>query len=344
MAIDARYHRLLARRAPDDDRYLGRYAESFETAPGTTTKYLLGAMRPVASRYTERLVAQGDRVEGQLSRRLAEFYPGICFRRQGSVSNLTHIRYFSDVDVLSLIDTYVVLEAPQIPAVPYRGVPEDDLLELRRRCVGALGAAFPAVELDDTGATAIKMLKSGSLECAVDVVPANWVNTNAYARTGRERDRAVEVLDRKAWQRRMNSPFVFNDRLEVRDVETRGVLRMLIRLLKTVKADLESDDSVVVKFSSFDICSVVYRFHGDSGVSLDDPLGLIASALKWMFAVLDNPAVAADTLVVDESRRIFDEADKLDGFSRIVVELGSLWLAATKEQPSRVLLTEAHRA
>lgn len=342
MTIDDRYRRLLARRAPIEERVFEKYAEAYEAQSGTTTKYILGAMRPVDTKYTQRLVEQGDRVENQLSHRLQDGYPGVEFRRQGSVSNVTHIRFFSDVDVLVLIDKFFTLEPPQRAAYPYQGSPDDDLAELRRRCVRDLSVAFPAVEIDDGGSTAVKMVKSASLTCDVDVVPANWYDTVAFAASRNERDRAVQVFDRANEVRRKNSPFLFNHRLHEHDVLMRGVPRMLIRLLKTVKADLEEDSSDELEFSSFDICSVVYRFHRGTTAGIDRPLELVAGELRWMLALAQNEDARSGVKVVDDSREIFDSRGKVQAFAKLVTELGSLWMPANQEQNQRVLLTEAH--
>src|SRR5262245_29482796 len=126
MTIQTKYQRLLSRRAPALERAVTRFTEAHEHAPGETTKYLLGALAPVAPNLTARLTEQGDRVKKQLSTRLNGEYPYLEFRRQGSVSNNTHIRYYSDVDVLTIIDKFTTLEPPQEATYPYQGNPTDD--------------------------------------------------------------------------------------------------------------------------------------------------------------------------------------------------------------------------
>ncbi len=106
MSINNRYDNLLRRRASLEDRSLYYFSESFEKEKGEYTKYILGAMKPVEAKYTKRLIEQGDRVESQLAGRLDVEYSNLEFRRQGSVSNNTHIKYYSDVDVLVVIDKF----------------------------------------------------------------------------------------------------------------------------------------------------------------------------------------------------------------------------------------------
>lgn len=249
MAISNRYQRLLRRRAPVEDRVIAKFSESYEKKSGESTKYLLGAMRAVDASYTKRMVEQGDRVQNQLSSRLKDLYPALDFRRQGSVSNHTHIRYYSDVDVLVIIDRFISLEPPQVPLNPYRGVPTDDLLELRKCCAGALEIAFPVANINNAGATCI-VLDGGSLACPVDVVPSNWYDTNAYANGQGVHTRGIMVLNKNDMVRTKNFPFLFNARLQAHDSGRFGIPRMLIRLLKSIKADHEEELAAELEISS----------------------------------------------------------------------------------------------
>lgn len=341
MSIKDRYNRLLQRRAPAEDRVLDKFAESYERERGDHTRYILGAMRAVDAKYTERLSKQGDRVENQLGKRLEAEYPTLEFRRQGSVSNDTHIRYFSDIDVLTIIDKFVMLERPQEPTNPYKGEPLDDLNILRQRCVQELDQAFPKVRVDDSSSTAVK-LSGGSLVCDVDVVPANWFNTNDYARTEAEYTRGVQVLDREKRELIKNFPFLFNYRLEVNDRQRFGLTRMLIRLLKTVKADLE-EDGTCIDFSSFDVCSLVYRMPDQYIVQrLHLPLDILDRFLQWMRSSITEDSIRSKVLVIDDSRRIFDSEDKKSGAKLLFNALHEIYQGALCEQGGRVLLSESH--
>jgi hypothetical protein len=302
----------------------------------------LGALAPVDSKLTRRLVEQGDRVEQQLATRLAALYPDLQFRRQGSVSNLTHIRYYSDVDLLTIIDKFFTLEPPQTPANPYKGIPVDDLIELRQRCVRELTIAFPAVTINDTGATAI-VLEGGSLICPVDVVPSNWYDTNAYAEGQGVHTRGIMVLNRDDMTRAKNYPFLFNHRLDFHDNARQGVPRMLIRLLKTEKADREEETHTELAFSSFDICSLVYRMPDSYlNVYANQPLSIILALLTWIYHVLSTTDTQNSLSVIDDSRLIFDGPEKHTALAKIYADLHQDYKEAEKEQSGRVLATEAH--
>lgn len=340
MNIEKRYEKLLKRRAPYEDRVFARYDEAYEKEQGTFTKYILGALRPVGRQYTQKLIEQGDRIENQLKKGLEELYPGLEFRRQGSVSNHTHIRYSSDIDVLAIIDKFYSLEHPQEPSFLYEGEPKDDLLNLRNHCHSYLSSAFPAAEVDNTGSTAIS-IEGGSLYCKVDIVPSNWFNSNDYANYGVEIYRGVQVLDKKAMVRNRNFPFLFNYRIDEKDKSRNGLTRMLIRLLKTLRAD--SDDSgILIDFSSFDICSVVYRYPDNLLVKdLRLPLDILKNLLSWMDIIIQSSEIRAGLKVVDDSRKIFDEFGKVSEFKKLRSELSLLYEGAMQENRYGII-TESH--
>lgn len=331
-SISQRYQRLLNRRAPAEDRLIVRFREAYEQESGEHTKYILGACRPVDSKYTQRLLDQGDRIENQLQKRITDRYPEIQFRRQGSVSNNTHIRYYSDIDVLTIIDKFVTIQHPQVPQWPYQGVPEDDLLVLRRVCVKELDAAFPKTDIDDEGSTAIS-ISGGSLACKVDVVPSNWFNTNDFAQTNLEYTRGIMVLDKYKMDRNTNYPFLFNQRLHEFDQSKSGVPRLLIRLMKTIRADAE-EEGLAIEFSSYDICSVVYRMLPSLFTfNLHTPLDIFRNFLVWSERVINDSVLRDSLLVIDETRKIFNETKKYGEFRKLHSEAVELYNGAAEEHP-----------
>lgn len=343
MTISNRYERLINRRVPEVDRIFKKYAEAYEQQPGENTKYLVGAMAPVDLRYTERLADQGNRIQNQLEKRLYDDYPGLEFHRQGSVSNYTHIRFNSDVDVLVIIDKFFTVEPPLKPKNPYKGDPNDDLLFLREDCAQSLDAAFPKAVVDNSGSTAVE-ISGGSLICKVDVVPANWYETVSYNDGKGDHHRGVMVLNREEMERKKNFPFLFNYRLHEHDIKRAGVPRMLIRLLKTIKADYENDNpNSLVNFSSFDICSLAYHMPDDYlRVRINQPLDIIRNYLRWISTVLHNSTLRSSLKTVDDSRLTFDKTDKVAGLQTLYDDLLNIFRSAVMEQGGYAMITEAH--
>ena len=239
-------------------------------------KYIVGAMLPVAQNYTQQIISCRKSVENVLSQMNENIYSDapLEFEYQGSVSNNTHIRHNSDVDLLTIIGLYETLEYPQRPQHPYQGVPENDLARLRNECINQIKKVMYNVHIDDSGAKSIA-LRGGSLIVKVDVVPANWFNSNQYAETNDKTYRGVQVYNIRSNERILNYPFWFNDLLKKKDSSTAGVFKRAIRLLKTIKADAERIEGTKIKFSSYAISSLLYNVPNKKYWIGESPLALL---------------------------------------------------------------------
>ncbi len=184
-------------------------------------------------------LTEGDRVKNQLAKAFSRNGFECDFEYQGSVTCDLHIKSHSDIDLLSVTQKYVTLESPQKAYYPYQGNPISDLNEIRDTGVDALVAAFPKAEVDGTGSKSIS-IEGGSLKRKIDVVPANWFDTNEYSRTKAKRFRAIQVLDRKSGLRVKNMPFMHNYLINEKDKVVHGGLRKVVRLMKSLKYDSES--------------------------------------------------------------------------------------------------------
>src|SRR5438874_12954141 len=73
--------------------------------------YIAEAMEPVPPEYTAKTLAESDRVQNQLSKEFEVRNLGVEYEHQGSVTNDTHIRFYSDIDLLVLPTWFVSVEA-----------------------------------------------------------------------------------------------------------------------------------------------------------------------------------------------------------------------------------------
>lgn len=289
--------------------------ESYEALKESSIiKYVIGAMNPVDLKYTHNTIAEGERVKNQLSK-LKDSGFSVEFRYQGSVTNNTHIKAHSDIDVLTLHTGFHTLEAPQVPPNPYAGDPVKDLCELRDECYSILLNAFPAAEIDNSGAKSIG-LQGGSLRRKVDVVPSNWYNTNLYAQTREEYHRAVMVLDYYNKTRIANTPFYHNKLLDDKDTITATNFKKVVRLLKTLKADSDKK----INLSSYDLAALMYHQEDYSYLVGQSPLRLIMNSLSFMKKVYDDKTYRDSLLVPDKSRTIFERATVSD-LELLIIEL-----------------------
>jgi hypothetical protein len=293
----------------------------FETyrhiAQSDSVKYVIGSMQPIDPEYTKNTYAQAERVRNQLDNRLSE---QCDYRYQGSVTNDTHIKAKSDIDLLVITGKFHSLENPQQPTLPYKGDPLADLITLRRESEAALLRAFPQADVDSSGSKSIS-IEGGSLTRKVDVVPSNWYNTNKYAETNNEIYRGVHILDKSVPCRLANTPFLHNACIDWKDRHTDGGLRKASRLMKSLKYDSENID-----LSSFDIVSIAFNIPNDW---LNKPKGsellVLAACLDYCRDLQANSRLRGSIEVPDGHRKVFDPKHAtLNGLNQLTAELAKL--------------------
>jgi len=247
----SRLDKLNIRRTDDSVAEAKLFNEAYrDIAQSDSVKYVIGAMQPIDPEYTKNTYKQAERVRSQLENRLTD---SCEYKYQGSVTNDTHIKAKSDIDLLVIIDKFFSLENPQVPTSPYKGDPLKDLLNLRKEAEDALESAFPQADVDKTGSKSIS-IEGGSLTRKVDVVPSNWYNTNKYAETGNDIYRGVKILDTSVPTRLANTPFLHNAWIDHKDANTDGGMRKACRLMKSLKYDSEK-----IELSSYDIVSIAFN-------------------------------------------------------------------------------------
>src|ERR1043166_3134971 len=250
-----RLQRLQNRRIDPSIR-VGEVNEAYKrlTTEDTAVRYAIGTMQPIDPAYTKNTIDERTRVENQLDNGYKATSLTVSFDYQGSVTNDTHIRAHSDVDLLTVEERFYVVQPPNTPAAIYHGDSVADLRQLRRIAASTLKTAFPAATVDETSGKAIN-ISGGSLRREVDVIACNWWHTIEYRQSRQKHWLGIEILDNVKGIRIPNKPFLHNKLIQDRDTTTNGGLRKIIRLLKSMKYD--SDEKI--DLSSYDINGIAYN-------------------------------------------------------------------------------------
>lgn len=281
-----------------------------KTAKQGVLPYILSAMQPIDLRSTNKLFEQADRVFNQLEKNLPEYGHYIDKNYQGSATNDTHIRYYSDIDLLTPTKEFEYVKAPLKPSNPWKG---DDIKELKKTRFASeiiLEEKFPKADLDTEGSKAIK-ISGGSLSSPVDIVTCAWLNTFDWKQSGNIVDRGIRVLDKDNNTTIKNFPFMHNALiLNKRDI-TQGNSSKLIRFLKTLIADIK-DEGGDIEVSSYDVCALVYNMNSDKlFCAQGGELLLLSNFIEFVNYLDINRAVASDLEVPNRTRKIFSN----DGLS-----------------------------
>jgi hypothetical protein len=299
-----RLEKLLNRRL-DPTIKVGEVNEAYKrlTAEGSAVQYAIGAMQPIDPDYTKRTIEQRNRVERQLSDGYAAAGLGVDFDYQGSVTNDTHIRAHSDVDLLTVERRFSVVQPPNSALPMYQGDSIEDLRELRKSAASTLRVAYPTAKVDETGSKAINV-SGGSLRRKVDVIACAWWRTVEYVKDPQKHWLGIVLLDNEKGERVPNKPFLHNKRIEDQDVITKGGLRKVIRLLKSLKYD--SDDKISI--SSYDVAGIVYNIFDDWLTPRPGAdLALVESCRKYLNYLLYDKTYRETLEVPNKSRRVFCE-------------------------------------
>lgn len=308
---------------------------------GSAVRYTVGAMARIDPRYTEITYEQGDRVKNQIDKALRAAGASCDFRYQGSVTNDTHIKSFSDIDLLAITQRFWALEPPQKPSHPYDGDPVADLKEIRSTSRCCLQKEFPTAKVDDSGKKSLT-ISGGSLSREIDVVPANWYDTNRYAQMQAERFRAIQVLDITSGERIKNMPFMHNYLIDQLDQSTGGGLRKVIRLMKSLKYDSES-----ISLSSYDLASIGYNMPDYQLATVPGAeIPLLGRLKEYLDSLAANATLRTGMLVPDESRKVFAPGHAThQGLYELRTEVDDLVEAVRKNlQKSARKLMEARMA
>lgn len=268
------------------------------------TKYVLDSMAEVPKRSTEISFEEGEKVKTHLKEHLRDYGLSAEFRFQGSVINNTHIKGYSDIDLLVITDKYYTLERPQVPTVPYNGNPLDDLNELRNVCVKILREAYSVAHIDNSGSKSIK-ISGGSLRRDIDVVPANWFNSNLFNQFPQQDFyRGVQVYNKKENSRDTNYPFYNKELLNRKDARTNHLYKSIVRLAKNIRCD--SDNKLVQEISSYDIQALFYHMNDSCFYNIQG-IDVIPVMTKYLEQLLGNPSSYLNLEVPDKTRLISDK-------------------------------------
>ncbi|KHS86610.1 hypothetical protein ACI51Z_08350 [Pectobacterium carotovorum] len=299
--------------------------ESRATAD-SATRYAIGAMQSVDTRYTEICIETAKRIENQLSNKLTNLGYTLEFELQGSVPLDIHIKGFSDVDILVIDQEMLRYARDGIRASSYTPTTKDSVSILRCLRIDSkreLELAFPKTFVDDSGSKSLR-ITGGSLQREVDVVPAIWWDTVQYQQTMEDSDRGVAILDIVKNDHIYNSPFVHIKRIREKCDASNGGLRKSIRLLKNIKADSEAEGQII-DISSYDIASIMY--HADAkNLSHNEyyELAVLGETQRWLNSLLNNKDHASQLEVPNGTRKIFENTSQFIELKKLAVLVDTL--------------------
>jgi hypothetical protein len=273
------------------------------------------SMKEVGDKYRNKSYTEAKKIEKTLRENEVN---NIDIDFQGSVTNNTCIRYVSDIDLLVVTQDFFSLEPPLKPEYPYNGNPLKDLKILRARCIDILKHTFKSSAIDTTKSKCIS-ISGGSLQRDVDVVICNWYHTVNYHTTMEEFQKGIKVLDVTENARVLNLPFLHNNLLDKKDVETKGKYKQFVRLIKSIKSD--ADDNIDI--SSYEITALLYHMNNTRILGLTNPHDILSGINSHFIYLCNHRDELSKLYVPNKTVKIIDSLN-MNAFVSLINEIKEL--------------------
>lgn len=291
----------------------GRFDSSADAS-----EYITEAMTPVEPEYTKKTFEECDRVQLQIAEACSTESVTVSFAHQGSVTTDTHVKFYSDIDLLVLTEKFIDLQNPLVPTNPYKGDPMADLKQIRTIVEDRLTSSFPKAKVDKSGKKAVA-ISGGSLSRKIDIISASWLETEEYRKTNAGHHRGVRILDLDGPQRISNFPFLHNKEISDKDAAVRGALKKTIRFVKSARYDADQEIAV----SSYDIASLCYHIPADDLLKYqNNDIALAIIFYNFSVRLAADSTLQSQMYVPNKTRLIFgDQAVKVSELQTLNSEI-----------------------
>ncbi|MBK6418823.1 MAG: hypothetical protein IPI24_02620 [Ignavibacteria bacterium] len=303
--------------------------------------YIRFAMKGVELEYTQKSRDAGERVKEHLGIVLKD----VTFKYQGSVMTDTHIKGYSDIDLLTICEKFyqpdtanfkAIIEVPEtrakyyqssidklqreVNSTSYTGNALDDLRTLRVDSERILSGIYQSHDL--TKPKAIKIVNL-NLNREVDIAIANWYDDVTSVIYDKGDYRGIQVYNKEVHSRESaDFPFLSIKRINERSSETNGRLKKMIRFLKNVKANSDHE----IDLSSFDINAICYGIKVSEYQNLSF-YELVPVLYNHMKSICTNHTHADDLISVDGKEYIYrNRPTKLTNLKLLLVEVEAIFI------------------
>lgn len=317
----------LKKRRLDDQLKKAVFSKSFSDIKiSESVKYALESMSSIDPSYTKNTYLASENIKNNLTIGLNNKGLSVEFRHQGSVETDTHIKLHSDIDLLVFTEKFHSMELPLTPSNPYQGDPLADLKELRQECYDVLNSKY--IQVDNSKAKSIQVFPTNPKR-KVDVVPANWVNTQDYQNTSNEKYRGIHIYDKDNHSRQKDYPFMHIANVKAKNSLVSGGLAKLVRLLKTLKVDAEYE----IKLSSFEITSIVYAMENQSLIKPKyQELLILNEGSRQLDKMINNRTYRESLMSPNGKENVFGTSEiKIVELKKLKLELDELIEDITEE-------------
>ena len=303
--------------------------------------FVRSAMKGVEPEYTKRSREAGDRVKEHLKTVLTD----VIYKYQGSVMTDTHIRGYSDIDLLTISDRFYSWDSSRVKQIlenydqrqryrealirkleyendtsPYEGDSLEDLHWIRLTSERKMQEVY--IDHNISRPKAIK-ITNRNLKRDVDIVTANWYDDVMSIINDKGEYRGIQVYNKHEHKKgTANFPFLSIARINNRSSETNGRLKKMIRFLKHCKAE----SIYQIGLNSFDINAICYNIEPRIYKYLPF-YGLVPVLYEQLKRICEDRSYADNILSVDGREYIFRyNLDKKANLKQLLTEVEGVYL------------------
>ncbi|RYE13816.1 MAG: hypothetical protein EOP34_07975 [Rickettsiales bacterium] len=297
-------------------------------------------MNGVDPAYTQKTKDAGENVKTHL---INGGLSDATFRYQGSVMTNTHIKGYSDIDLLTISEKFYQYDfwdvrsllndsikqrqydSSQIEKVryedqltKYQGDSLGDLKKLRTDCEEILKSKYSNCDTSKPKSIKIRNL---NLNREVDIVIANWYDDIISIVNNKGNNRGIQIYNKDDNSRgKIDFPSISIDRINNKSSTTGGRLKKMIRFLKNLKGK----STLSIELSSFEINAICYDINQATYSTLI--FHQLVPVLYQQLTRLSLNQSAAESLVsVDGREYIFlGKPNKLRSLQNLMTEIESI--------------------
>jgi hypothetical protein len=319
--------------------------KSFQTELSTISKsdvlvFTRTAMKGVEPEYTAKSIEAGEKVKNHLKSVLSD----VDYKYQGSVMTNTHIKGYSDIDLLTITNNFHTSEVTRVKQILenydqrqrfnddsirklesennlgfYHGDSLNDLLVNRLESERKMQETYRDCNTGQPKAIKIKNL---SLHREVDIVIANWYDDVRSIINNKGENRGVQIYNKKEHAKgKADYPFLSISRINDKSSLTKGRLKKMIRFLKHCKAE----SLLQIGLTSFDINAICYAIEVQdyADLSFYDLVPILYLQLK---RINEDSNYADKLMSVDGREHIFRfDSEKKENLKQMLAEVEGIY-------------------
>jgi hypothetical protein len=303
--------------------------------------FIRSAMKGVEPEYTRRSKEAGEKVKDHLKTVLTN----VVYKYQGSVMTDTHIKGYSDIDLLTITNKFYSWDSSRVKQIlenheqkqryreasirkleyensvsSYSGNSLDDLREIRTKSEQKMKEVY--IDCDINKPKSIK-ITNRNLKRDVDIVTANWYDDVTSIINDKDDYRGIQVYNKIEHKKGpADFPFLSIARINDRSSATMGRLKKMIRFLKHCKAG----SVYQIELSSFDINAICYDIDPNkyNGLPFYDLVPVLYRQLKL---ICEDDTYADNIVSVDGREYIFRyNSSKKANLKQLLAEVEGVYL------------------